>query len=111
MLAMSFASTVRGSRASSPVIKPRPAAPTSGWALLEQRLAGQPVLLEDLTQALEPLDLDLPDALTGQADLQPDILQGAALMPAQTKTSYYTSRCLSVNSDSHWSMLWDRSSS
>ena len=51
-------------------------------SLLEQRLAGQAVLLQDLAQALEPLYLNLPHPLPGQADLQANIFKGAALMPA-----------------------------
>lgn len=58
-------------------------------SLLEQRLAGQAVLLQDLTQALEPFYLDLPHPFPGQANLQANILQGAAFMPAQTKATYH----------------------
>ena len=68
--------------------RPHKPAPTFRTAsLLEQRLARQAILLEDLTQALEALHLDLPHPLTGQADLQAYILQGAALMATQAEAA------------------------
>ena len=55
--------------------------------LLDERLTREAVLLEDFTQTLEALDLNLPDTLTGQADLEPHIFKGAALMTAQAEAA------------------------
>ena len=60
-----------------------------GETSLKQGIAGQTVLLQDFAQALERLDLNLPDPLTRQADFLPDFFQRTALMAAQTKAAHH----------------------